>query len=241
MKNIKISFLFMIFMYLFNHQKVLGYSCDYEECYCVDDKVTCVDVSAPRFKFRATVRILYMENVRLLNLKDIVKNFPNLRYLTLMNMKYFNCKWIENLPEHVHLKTNMCYSTRSHIISLEVTTAGQSFGEIYNHITIQIDEYQKSSTEIHPSQEMTIENSFDFKLFTTGSDVEAKEMKSDVGKRKQHKFYWIISLVLFIIIIIMSIISVFICKRRQRGQSQITDTDTAMLPLSQHLMEESSM
>ena len=81
MKNIKISFLFMIFMYLFNHQKVLGYSCDYEECSCVDDMVACVDVSAPRFKFRATVRILYMENVRLLNLKDIVKNFPNLRYL----------------------------------------------------------------------------------------------------------------------------------------------------------------
>ena len=92
----------------------------------------------------------------------------------------------------------MCYSTRGHIISLEVTTAGQSFGKIYNHITIQIDEYQKSSTEIHPSQEMTPENSFDFNLFTTGSDVEAKEMKFDVGKRKQHKYFWIISLVLFI-------------------------------------------
>ena len=148
----------MIFIFLFNQQKVLGYSCDYDECSCVDDMVTCVDVSAPRFNFRATVRILYMEKVQLLNLKDILKNFPNLRYLTLMNMEYFNCKWLENLPEHIHLRSNMCYS-RGHIESLELSTVRQSFSEIYNHISTQIDEYQKSSTEIVPSAEMTPENS----------------------------------------------------------------------------------
>ena len=225
MKNTEVSFLFMIFIFLFNHQKVLGYSCDYEECSCVDDMVTCVDVSAPHFKFRATVRILYMEKVQLLNLKDILKNFPNLRYLTLMNMDYFNCNWLENLPEHIHLRSNMCYSTGGHIERLELSTVRQSFSEIYNHISTQIDEYQKSSTKIVPSAEMTTENSIKIKLFTTGSDVEEKQMKSDFGKRKQDKFYWwIISLVLFIIIIIvMSIISVFIYKRRIKRQRSRSD------------------
>ena len=236
----------MIFIFLFNHQKVYDTVVIMTNVSVVDDMVTYVDVSAPRFKFRATVRILYMEKVQLLNLKDILKNFPNLRYLTLMNMEYFNCNWLENLPEHIHLRSNMCYSTRGHIESLELSTVRQSFSEIYNHISTQIDEYQNSSTKIVPSAEMTTENAIKIKVFTTASDVEEKEMKSDFGKRKQDKFYWwIISFVLFIIIIIiMSIISVYIYKRRRRrhrGQDQITDTDTTMLPLSQHLMEESSM
>ena len=67
-----------------------GCSCDYAACTYVEDMITCVDLMVPRFKYRPTVSILYMENIQVLNLKDIIKKLPNLRYLTLMNMNYFN-------------------------------------------------------------------------------------------------------------------------------------------------------
>ena len=91
---------------------------------------------------------------------------------------------------------------------------------------------------------MTSESPFNFKLVTSESEVEGKEMKSDFEMRKQHKFYWIISFAVFfiVILVVMSIISVIICKRRrERGGRQIMHSDNTMLPLSQHLMEESSV
>ena len=104
MEIIRFSSLFLILGYFFNQKRVLGYSCDYDECSCLDDMIICVDVTAPRFKFRATVSMLYMDNIQILNLKDIFESLPNLRYCTLMNMQYFNCKWLEDLPKYINLK-----------------------------------------------------------------------------------------------------------------------------------------
>ena len=85
-----------------------GFNCDYAKCTCMGDMITCVGVTAPRFKYRATVTMLYMDNVQIVNLLDIIKNLPNLRYLSLINMKYFNCKWLKELPKHLYVRTNMC-------------------------------------------------------------------------------------------------------------------------------------
>ena len=72
MEIIRICFFFKFLFYFFlNLEKVLGYSCDYGECSCVDYMITCVDVTAPHFKFRATVSMLYMDNVQIINLVDV--------------------------------------------------------------------------------------------------------------------------------------------------------------------------
>ena len=205
---------------------VLGYSCDYEECSCVDDMITCVDMTAPKFKFRATVTILYMENVQLLNLRDIIKKLPNLRYLTLMNMKYFTCKWIENVPDHIHLKTNMCHSTGGYIDSSEPSTTSQSVSENYNELSTQIT-----------ASSSTLESSNSEKYY---GDIENK---SRLKRSHSHRLMWIIIVtVVTVIVLSVTIISIIICKRKLRNRVEITDSDdNTMQPLSNNLMQESTI
>ena len=107
--DLKVVNILFIFGLIFSW-KCFGYSCDYSECSCLDDMITCVDVTAPRFKYRATVTMLYMENVQIVDLREIIRKLPNLKFLTLMNMKYFDCNWLQLLSEDVRLRTNMCQS-----------------------------------------------------------------------------------------------------------------------------------
>ena len=86
--------------------------------------ITCVGVAAPRFKYRATVTMLYMDNVQVVNLIDILKNLPNLKYLSLVNMKYFNCKWMKEVPRDVYVRTNMCLKLTT---TPHYSTTGQFF------------------------------------------------------------------------------------------------------------------
>ena len=104
---------------------VSSYSCDYSECSSVDDMISCVDVTAPRFKYRATATMLYMDIVQVVNLKDIFRKLPNLRFLTLMNMKYFKCNLLLDLSRDTYLKTNMCqsYSTATDSVRQQYLTA----------------------------------------------------------------------------------------------------------------------
>ena len=37
-------------------------------------------------------------------------NLPNLEHLTMMNMRYFRCEWLSNIPSEINLHTNMCAS-----------------------------------------------------------------------------------------------------------------------------------
>ena len=108
--------------------------------------ITCIDITAPRFKFRATVSMLYMDNVQIINLVDILKKLPNLRYLTLMNMQYFDCEWVKNLPKHIYLKTNMCskISTTNRFQIQEFSIASESLTERYEEISTEM--YEKSTT-----------------------------------------------------------------------------------------------
>ena len=72
--------------------------------------------------------MLYMDNVQIINLMDILKKMPNLKYLTLMNMQYFNSDWVKDLPKHIYLKTNMCpkNSPTKQIPIQEFSTASDS-------------------------------------------------------------------------------------------------------------------
>ena len=136
--------LFFVF-FILKPEEVLGYSCDYGECSCVDDMVTCVDVTGPRFKFRATVTMLYMDNVQIINLVDILKKLPNLRYLTLMNMAYFDCEWIKDLPKHIYLKTNMCSksSTTKRFQNQDFLTASETTKRFQNQDFLTASETTK--------------------------------------------------------------------------------------------------
>ena len=55
--------------------------------------------------------MLYMDSVMVVNLLDVMKNLPNLKYLSLMNMKYFNCKWLKEIDNDVNVRTNMCLTS----------------------------------------------------------------------------------------------------------------------------------
>ena len=123
MEIFKIYIFLSVFLFSFN-EIVNGFSCDYAECTCMEDMITCVGVAASRFKYRATVTMLYMDNVQVVNLIDILKNLPNLKYLSLVNMKYFNCKWMKEVPRDVYVRTNMCLKLTT---TTHYSTTGQFF------------------------------------------------------------------------------------------------------------------
>ena len=104
---------------------VKGYSCDQGQCYCFDNRITCIDMTAPKFRYRVNINILYMEHVQILDFESIIKNLPNLEYLTMMNMRFFRCEWLKIIPSGINLYTNMCvsYSTSETTAPSESTTA----------------------------------------------------------------------------------------------------------------------
>ena len=91
MKVVNILFIFgLIYSW-----KCCRCSCDYTECNCVDQIITCIDVAAPRFKYRPIVTRLYLQNVQIMDIRKLIHNLPNLKYVTLVNVNYFKCKWLE--------------------------------------------------------------------------------------------------------------------------------------------------
>ena len=249
---------FVFIFFILKSEKVLGYRCDYGGCSCVDDMVTCVDVTGPYFKFRATVSMLYMDNVQIINLVDILKKLPNLRYLTLMNMSYFDCEWIKDLPKQIYLKTNMCSksSTTKRFQNHEFLTASESLAEGNDKTSTEV--YEKSSTVLplqtstfspvsskeisYFSQEVHSNTPSKVEFSTSGRNPARNEVKSPFKKNKWRKFLWIISVAVCLAVILFTIIAIIICKRKQRGRRQITDSDNTMLALSENLgMEESSL
>ena len=89
---------------------VKGYSCDQGQYYCFDNRITCIDMTGPKFRYRLNINILYMEQVQILDFESIIKNLPNLEYLTMMNMRFFRCEWLKVIPSGINLYTNTCVS-----------------------------------------------------------------------------------------------------------------------------------
>ena len=102
-----------MFMYIFVFR---FYICDTTSCHqgicnCRDDMIFCIDMAVPSFDYRPTVTRLYLERVQLLELESIIKALPNLIYLSLVDMEYFSCSWMEDIPKDVVVTTNMCMTT----------------------------------------------------------------------------------------------------------------------------------
>ena len=74
--------------------------------------ICCINVALPRFNYRPAVTVLYLERVHLIDIKSIM-TFPSLQYLTLKDMKYFKCEWLNDIAEGINIHTNMCQTTRT--------------------------------------------------------------------------------------------------------------------------------
>ena len=83
-------------------------SCHQRICNCRDDMIFCIDMAVPSFNYRPSVTRLYLERVQLLELAPIFKALPNLLYLSLVDMQYFSCSWMEDIPQNIVVTTNMC-------------------------------------------------------------------------------------------------------------------------------------
>ena len=87
----------------------------------MDGIVSCVNVSFPVFIYRPYITILFFENVQVRNMKEIISAFPNLKYITLRNMIYFDCAWLKEIPPSITVATNMCPDTTNIKIITEST------------------------------------------------------------------------------------------------------------------------
>ena len=102
---------FLCFFYislLFSWDLAKATSCIQDFCTCDDESIFCLDVVTPSFIYRPTVTRLYMERVQLLNMQNIFASLPSLDYLTLVDMLYFNCDWLKDIPKQIKLMGNMC-------------------------------------------------------------------------------------------------------------------------------------
>ena len=88
----------------------LSTSCIQDFCSCNDQTIFCLDIITPSFVYRPTVTHLYMEQVQVLDMQNIFSSLPSLHYLTLLDMLYFDCKWLKDMLEQITLMGNTCQS-----------------------------------------------------------------------------------------------------------------------------------
>ena len=238
--------------------KLSGFSCDYSECTCMEDMITCVDVAAPRFKFRATVTILYMDNVQILNLKELLNNLPNLRYLTLMNLRYFNCKWLRAVPGDITVRTNMCeskvsstYATTVEDVSYQndgktkglykvlkiVPTEESTMNPVTSQDVSTQKEREKSTVPL-----ITFSNSKFLSLMeNTKYVIPQNNIRSD-KKRWNKNEWWIGSLLSSLALVVLLLILIICLYKRNchRGLAirRQAMEDNSGIPLSQGLEED---
>ena len=68
----------------------------------------CIDVVWVEFTYNPKIRILYLKQLEYLDIHLVLKNFPSLKYWVMMDMMYFNCSWIKEIPLQIKVSTNMC-------------------------------------------------------------------------------------------------------------------------------------
>ena len=77
-------------------------------CNCEEDMAVCIDVVWVRFTYSPRIRILYLKQIQIEDIDQVLNNFPSLKYWTMMDMIYFNCSWIKEIPKDIRVITNMC-------------------------------------------------------------------------------------------------------------------------------------
>ena len=85
-------------------------------------KKQCLDVINPSFIYRPQISRLYLERVQLLDIKSILNSLPSLRYLAMIDMIYFNCKWMQDIPDHITVTGNICLSSSADESKTTVST-----------------------------------------------------------------------------------------------------------------------
>ena len=107
----KLKVILVIFCIIYRESS--SFSCEREECSCVDNIVTCINVFHPSFFYRPSITVLYMSEVQLNGISHLIYSFPNLEYMTLLDMVYFNCNWIEEIPSGITVFNNNCIFTEA--------------------------------------------------------------------------------------------------------------------------------
>ena len=54
---------------------IKGDSCEQGQCYCFDNRITCIGTTGPRFRYRVNVNFLYMDQVQILDFDSILTIF----------------------------------------------------------------------------------------------------------------------------------------------------------------------
>ena len=65
---------------------------------------------------------------------SIIKNLPNLEYLTMMNMRFFRYEWLKDILSLINLHTNMCVfypTTECTTAASYWTSTGEYFTDIF--------------------------------------------------------------------------------------------------------------
>ena len=83
-------------------------ACFQRMCNCENDMAVCIDVVWGEFTYNPKIRILYLKQLEYLDIHLVLKNFPSLEYWVMMDMMYFNCSWIKEIPLQIKVSTNMC-------------------------------------------------------------------------------------------------------------------------------------
>ena len=77
-------------------------------CNCEEDMAVCIDVVWVKFTYNPKIRILYLKEMEILDIHLVLENFPSLKYWTILDIMYFNCTWIKEIPVEIIVATNMC-------------------------------------------------------------------------------------------------------------------------------------
>ena len=85
-------------------------SCDQGICTCNNHIALCINVLTPTFKYRPEITSLYLQKVQILGFENILRMLPNLKYLTLRDMLYFNCEWMNDLSTSIVISSDSCLS-----------------------------------------------------------------------------------------------------------------------------------
>ena len=102
----EVKILFLVFIF------VKGYNEDCpQKCYCGDFIITCDGAVNPVFELDWRVEIFFIQNSHLNNLKQIMSLLRNLKYLTIKDMKSFNCTQLMDVPSNVVINAEDCKIT----------------------------------------------------------------------------------------------------------------------------------
>ena len=85
------------------------------KCFCGREIVTCDGAVNPTFELDWRVETFLIQRSYLNNLKDIMNSLRNLKYLTIKDMKSFNCSQLMYVPSSVLIDANACEITTNQV------------------------------------------------------------------------------------------------------------------------------